>query len=373
MRKILKYSIFFNIVLIFLMGAQTAMSVESIVDNEVSINAEVIKKPPLPPSPEIYIPKDEGSQRLIYSDLTKKIESAEQAIAQLEYVSSMVVERQAQLERSVYDPSQKIQELMAALKVGGRWKIKSIVSDLYISFINDGMSRRDFSLRDRDDFLMPNAGRRYLRKLEDDISNISMEYSRKLENSVPDILGGVLSLDEEPKTKEKAIKITESELKQFLELISQANRKIYISEVKKVMDKIAEELSGETSRLKEEVRQLSVAREEASKLLAKGRVQINELSIQIGLPLFCATVIILFIIPFIQKNRDGLGNAGSISGSFNFSILVEISTVLLLTMSILILGLADKLEKSVLGTLLGGISGYVLNKTASRIRGNFDT
>jgi hypothetical protein len=46
-------------------------------------------------------------------------------------------------------------------------------------------------------------------------------------------------------------------------------------------------------------------------------------------------------------------------------MLVEISTVLLLTMSILILGLSEKIKSDVLGTLIGGISGYVLNRMRS--------
>jgi hypothetical protein len=47
--------------------------------------------------------------------------------------------------------------------------------------------------------------------------------------------------------------------------------------------------------------------------------------------------------------------------------LVEICTVLLLTMSILILGLSDKINSDVLGTLIGGISGYVLNKVRTAL------
>lgn len=92
---------------------------------------------------------------------------------------------------------------------------------------------------------------------------------------------------------------------------------------------------------------------------------INRLAIQYGLPLFCGTIIILFLGPFIIRAFSTKSDLDSYSPS----VLLELITVLLLTMSILILGLGKQIEGEVLGTLLGGISGYVLN----RIRSKHDT
>ena len=95
----------------------------------------------------------------------------------------------------------------------------------------------------------------------------------------------------------------------------------------------------------------------------KPRVEINELAIKLGLPLFCSTVVILFCIPLVVRQ---FGTGQDTRSIFTSGILIEINTILLLTMSILILGLADKMKGEVLGTLLGGISGYVLNRIRER-------
>src|ERR1700754_752204 len=92
--------------------------------------------------------------------------------------------------------------------------------------------------------------------------------------------------------------------------------------------------------------------------LGEQDTQINGLAIKLGLPLFCATILLLFLGPAIIKLFTRPGNYVPESQSQN--VLVEISTVLLLTMSILILGLSGKVNGDVLGTLIGGISGYVL-------------
>ncbi|PBQ33555.1 hypothetical protein CNR22_17825 [Sphingobacteriaceae bacterium] len=89
--------------------------------------------------------------------------------------------------------------------------------------------------------------------------------------------------------------------------------------------------------------------------------QINFLAIRLGLPLFCGTILLLFLGPSILK-LIRKSNSDQPTSSESRSTLLEISTVLLLTMSILILGLAQRLTGEVLGTLIGGISGYVLNR-----------
>ncbi len=101
--------------------------------------------------------------------------------------------------------------------------------------------------------------------------------------------------------------------------------------------------------------------------LDKPNTEINDLAIRLGLPLFCVTVVLLICFPiFIQTRSRIEGLAAQLQSIFGSGILVEINTVLLLTMTILILGLADKLPGEVLGTLIGGISGYVLNRFRGR-------
>jgi len=93
---------------------------------------------------------------------------------------------------------------------------------------------------------------------------------------------------------------------------------------------------------------------------------IDKLAIKLGLPLFCGTVVLLFAIPFVARRLTS--GAGPVDAIFSSGVIIEINTVLLLTMTILILGLAGKMQNEVLGTLLGGIAGYVLNRVGDRTR-----
>ncbi len=89
---------------------------------------------------------------------------------------------------------------------------------------------------------------------------------------------------------------------------------------------------------------------------------IDLFSILLGLPLFCMTIIFLFMGPGFIQSKYGNGIINPLLEKSQ-SILLDLSTVLLLTMSVLILGLSGSINGDVLGTLIGGISGYVLNKT----------
>lgn len=88
----------------------------------------------------------------------------------------------------------------------------------------------------------------------------------------------------------------------------------------------------------------------------ENKKSIDKLAIILGLPAFCITILLLNLTPKLinKTNPDDKTKIDTES--------LEISTVLLLTMSILILGLSKMLTGEVLGTLIGGISGYVLNR-----------
>ncbi|MFL9836825.1 hypothetical protein ABS768_04900 [Flavobacterium sp. ST-75] len=158
----------------------------------------------------------------------------------------------------------------------------------------------------------------------------------------------------------KPILTTESKLDNFKQKINSLIPKINTNlnliidnEIKTVTQKIEKcnsELKGKKGKLTDLFQQME-----------EKETQINSLSIKLGLPLFCLTILLLFLGPALlknKKNKDGI----EYSEGFSQNVVLEISTVLLLTMSILILGLSGKVNSEVLGTLIGGISGYVLNK-----------
>ena len=56
--------------------------------------------------------------------------------------------------------------------------------------------------------------------------------------------------------------------------------------------------------------------------------------------------------------------SGLLHEFFRWNPLLDLSTVFILALAIIMLGLNDKLSPEVLGTLLGGISGYVLGRAS---------
>ncbi len=97
---------------------------------------------------------------------------------------------------------------------------------------------------------------------------------------------------------------------------------------------------------------------------------IDKMLITYALPIFGVIVIFLMLIPAVYKlikidtgTGDDAHTNNLMSMIFEKGILLQIFTVFILTVSILILGIGGKISSEVLGTLLGGISVYVLQNT----------
>jgi hypothetical protein len=153
---------------------------------------------------------------------------------------------------------------------------------------------------------------------------------------------------------------TDEDLKNLKDALTPA---VFDSEKKKIGDAIDSEKKRVENARSDVKKQISDLRKQRGEIRSKLEedTQINFLAIKLGLPLFCGTILLLFLGPSILKLiRKSVSDQPASPESK--STLLEISTVLLLTMSILILGLAQRLTGEVLGTLIGGISGYVLNR-----------
>ncbi|MDX2174400.1 MAG: hypothetical protein SFY56_14960 [Bacteroidota bacterium] len=108
---------------------------------------------------------------------------------------------------------------------------------------------------------------------------------------------------------------------------------------------------------------------EHKKVRKERNQDINEWGIQRGLPWYCGTVVILFLVTVFSRNGlrrnrfDNKNNADAGNQEHLSKVLLEVITVLLLTLTILILGLTNILKENVLGTLIGGIAAYILNRS----------
>lgn len=81
--------------------------------------------------------------------------------------------------------------------------------------------------------------------------------------------------------------------------------------------------------------------------------------ITIGLPALALALVALLLVPLLYRNID-LQRA-----IFSSGLMLELMTVFLLTGAIIILGLDGRIPAEVIGTLLGGISGYVLGRSVN--------
>ena len=81
--------------------------------------------------------------------------------------------------------------------------------------------------------------------------------------------------------------------------------------------------------------------------------------INIGLPALALALVALLLVPLLYRNID-LQRA-----IFSSGLMLELMTVFLLTGAIIILGLDGRIPAEVIGTLLGGISGYVLGRSVN--------
>jgi hypothetical protein len=79
-----------------------------------------------------------------------------------------------------------------------------------------------------------------------------------------------------------------------------------------------------------------------------------------GLPAFAAVLIVLFLTPLMYK-RPEVQHWLLTSG-----MLLEMSTIVIVTAAVILLALAGRIHAEVIGALLGALSGYMLGRAGSR-------
>ncbi len=123
------------------------------------------------------------------------------------------------------------------------------------------------------------------------------------------------------------------------------------------------------SQLDEELKKLNVEKFSLLDTL-ENKIDTTETIFKWGFPVFISFILILYLVPLLFfKNRkthdkeDKDGDVVIYTSIYSTGLITEIITIFLLTSTILLLGLTDKINSEILGTLIGGISGYVLGKS----------
>lgn len=98
---------------------------------------------------------------------------------------------------------------------------------------------------------------------------------------------------------------------------------------------------------------------------------IDKTVIYMGFPIFILFILAIYLVPlwyvYKRENLDGQRTENLYKMIYGSGLVTEIITVFLLTSTILLLGVTDKLAPEILGTLIGGISGYVLGRSFNNV------
>lgn len=81
--------------------------------------------------------------------------------------------------------------------------------------------------------------------------------------------------------------------------------------------------------------------------------------VMFAVPAVCLAFIGLLLAPLLYRSED------SRRSIITTGMLVELTTVFLLTVAVIILGVDGRIQAEIIGTLLGGVSGYVLGRAVN--------
>ena len=147
------------------------------------------------------------------------------------------------------------------------------------------------------------------------------------------------------------------------------------SKINEVRNIIKEYLKSIESKYTEIKTKIDNAKEE--KLIAQSEIEskadYDNSIFRWGFPVFILFILLLYLLPLwfvYRKQTDGDKLLSLYKSIYGSGLLLEIITVFLLTSTILLLGITDKLSPEILGTLIGGISGYVLGRSFNGLKGN---
>lgn len=121
-----------------------------------------------------------------------------------------------------------------------------------------------------------------------------------------------------------------------------------IKEATAALEERKKKVGSEVAKLEQSLRQLSARQTK--------KIDITESAVKYTVPIVGLLLLLILLAPRVYE-------PGSQRAIFQNGLLLELMTVYLLIATILLLGLSEKIDKNSLGTLLGGISGYVLGRT----------
>lgn len=117
-------------------------------------------------------------------------------------------------------------------------------------------------------------------------------------------------------------------------------------------------LNNKYSDLEHDLMKLEDLKKDAIKI---NQSQTNDLLIKVIVPIFALLLIAILFLPWVYRDKVEITNA-----LFKDKLLLQSFTVFILVITIIMLALGNKLTEQALGTLLGGISVFVLQQTLGK-------
>ncbi len=140
-------------------------------------------------------------------------------------------------------------------------------------------------------------------------------------------------------------------------------KETFIANLQSNQAQLASRLSDINNEIEENRKYITLLEEDLDSLKKSGT---DRILIQWALPIFGAILVVMISIPGFYRSRK------TQKIIFQNGLLLQLITVFLLTVTILLLGIGDKIKSEVLGTLLGGISVYVLQQSSKSLFGKGD-
>lgn len=201
-------------------------------------------------------------------------------------------------------------------------------------------------------------------------SSLTTPQAKNLYNSLRKLESQSVSVPSECSPARPSEKVDEQEITKFIDACAKAFEKMISglysneSQLNKEISKEKIKLGVEVETLPEKISQLQSVRDEIENILDTND-NLSEKITESTIPIVGILLLALLLAPRLYKEHIQAEILSS-------KLTLELITVYILVTTILILGLANRIENEVLGTLLGGISGYVLGRSLSGKNQNKD-
>lgn len=172
----------------------------------------------------------------------------------------------------------------------------------------------------------------------------------------------------EDETRDVSYKLSKDAARNMVKIFSSSLFRSKLDQWRNQLLNITKEINSGITNLNTKLKQdFSDIQKLKDELKAMNDLSRDKFIINIALPVFSFLIIILFTIPYIYRNTTIGGNSANpstvMSEIFTKGLLLKIFTVFLLTIAIILLAMGDKLKGETIGTLLGGISVYILQNS----------